>query len=878
MTVVASGRGAPDYFLNGTPVTAENGDTLTLSNLSPGAYRITAQLANACVTDTVIVIDELDEVRLLQTGSYCLADDPKTLGIDPNIASQTTDYAWSDGSSEATIVNPVAGQTYSVTVTLDGGCTRMGSIEVEATSSLVRGISGTLDCITGLDTLEILPEIDPEVDLLILGPDGEYERLTEPFIVSEPGFYFIRSDSTSICNARIIGRVADYRLSTISLFSERPFDCFLEEVAIGVEGLSTFDGVSEHSTTLTGPADSIIDFENAGTFFNLEGAREGIYTAEVSNTCGDTTLTYALSFPDTCASALMNIGGRVRVNTDGSCDPGVDTPGDFVPNTTVRVTADAREYFFVTDEEGRWQGRVPPFRFRDYTVRPLGLRDSSLVACSSRSITLDTSQTARDGNISVLIEEGDCANLEVTVSAVRLRRCFGNSAYVSYFNRSSFTGENTVLSVEVDEAFENVEASMAFTRVGNTLSFDLGTQAPFSDGNIRIDFDVSCDTRLGQLHCLEASVEADNICTPGSSSALVDVRAAECAADSVRFTITNIGGLDMSDPVEYFVFVDGVQDVDLSDSSPALAAGATLALAFPAIGKTYQVVSRQEAGYLGAASRLPSAIVTSCSGSPTGGNRAPYSLENGLGNRYTLCRTNIGSFDPNEKRVFPGGGFANSVEPGTRLTYELHFQNTGTDTAFTVVVRDTLPEALDVKTIEFGASSHDYEVMIDSGRVLTFTFDDINLVDSFTNVMGSMGVVAFSIDHVRELQRGDGFRNRAGIYFDFNEPIVTEYATTVLNDKPLLLSSTNITQAEIPALRLAPNPATDGLVVTAPESIVATDLLLTIVDASGRRVRSLPYRATGQWMDVNDLANGVYHLVLTHRGLAVGRGRFVVAR
>ena len=61
------------------------------------------------------------------------------------------------------------------------------------------------------------------------------------------------------------------------------------------------------------------------------------------------------------------------------------------------------------------------------------------------------------------------------------------------------------------------------------------------------------------------------------------------------------------------------------------------------------------------------------------------------------------------------------IWPGTELDYKIRFQNTGNDTAFTVVIRDTLPDWLDVATFRAGATSHAYEWDISMQLTLIFS-------------------------------------------------------------------------------------------------------------------------------------------------------------
>ena len=95
----------------------------------------------------------------------------------------------------------------------------------------------------------------------------------------------------------------------------------------------------------------------------------------------------------------------------------------------------------------------------------------------------------------------------------------------------------------------------------------------------------------------------------------------------------------------------------------------------------------------------------------------PDSLQSGIvdlfpnstGNpfRAISCREVTSSFDPNAKDVVPRGiGPEHLIEPEWPLDYTIHFQNTGNDTAFTVVLRDTLSPLLDLGSLRIQGGSH----------------------------------------------------------------------------------------------------------------------------------------------------------------------------
>ncbi|MEO1262290.1 MAG: hypothetical protein AAFZ15_26020, partial [Bacteroidota bacterium] len=137
--------------------------------------------------------------------------------------------------------------------------------------------------------------------------------------------------------------------------------------------------------------------------------------------------------------------------------------------------------------------------------------------------------------------------------------------------------------------------------------------------------------------------------------------------------------------------------------------------------------------------------------------------------------TVVGSFDPNDKTVDqPEIAHTDSLGK-IRLEYLVRFQNTGTYPATFIEVLDTIEEFLDMRSFEMIAASHDYELSFPAENILKWRFDDINLPDSTSNEPESHGFILFSIETFPELNLSDIIKNRAAIYFDFNEPIITNY-------------------------------------------------------------------------------------------------------
>jgi hypothetical protein len=80
---------------------------------------------------------------------------------------------------------------------------------------------------------------------------------------------------------------------------------------------------------------------------------------------------------------------------------------------------------------------------------------------------------------------------------------------------------------------------------------------------------------------------------------------------------------------------------------------------------------------------------------------------------------------------------------------------------------------LNLFTVTTGVSSHSYEFRTYGPRVLEWKFNNINLPDSTTDLVGSNGFVTFHVDPVPNLAVGSEITNDADIYFDYNDPIIT---------------------------------------------------------------------------------------------------------
>ncbi|HZG00504.1 MAG TPA: hypothetical protein VEY71_05850 [Chitinophagales bacterium] len=242
--------------------------------------------------------------------------------------------------------------------------------------------------------------------------------------------------------------------------------------------------------------------------------------------------------------------------------------------------------------------------------------------------------------------------------------------------------------------------------------------------------------------------------------------------------------------------------------------------------------------------------------------------DNPANDAYTLSQTVQGSFDPNDKAANP----IFWVQDGEEIQYTIRFQNTGTDTAFNVVVRDTLDANLEWSTFQLQHTSHPVSVNLNlQNGAVAFYFNNILLADSNVNEPASHGIFVYAIKTKNALVDGTTINNTASIYFDYNLPVVTNTTLNVIGEP---LAVTNV-YANAPTL--IPNPA--SVRVTAVHH-AANGSHYGITDVLGRNVLSTPASHNGSTtISLESLKPGAYVVTLFDvDGNAAGYARLVVMR
>ncbi|MCB0517531.1 MAG: T9SS type A sorting domain-containing protein [Lewinellaceae bacterium] len=567
------------------------------------------------------------------------------------------------------------------------------------------------------------------------------------------------------------------------------------------------------------------------------------------------------------------IQGSIFFDQDDNC---AQSSGDSPLTNWIVVASNAGttdSFYANSNVYGDYELYLPPGTYDIEVVQASGLFAPCTGTVTGVNVALQSITTVDFAQQAVL----DCPAMEVELSTYLLRRCFQNYYHVQYCNNGTATAEDASVEVTLDPYFIDVSSSIPWASVNSdTYTFNVGDVQPGECGNFFITFKVSCDAELGQTHCTSAHVYPDSSCVaPNMLWSGADlIVTGECVNDEVVFTITNTGD-DMDEPVEYVVIEDIMIQMTETLQLPA---GGTKTETRTANGATWRLET-EEAAYH-PYETFASATVEGC---PDGFVPMSY----GFVNLFPMpdeapfedidCRENVSSWDPNDKTGFPlGVGERHFIEPGQPLDYLIRFQNTGTDTAFNILVIDSLQQTLDPASIKILGSSHPMTFVLGDRGVARFIFNDIMLPDSNVNEPLSHGYVKFSIAQKPGLPLPTVIENSAAIYFDFNAPIITNTTWhTVDTDFIEVVSSVSDVPPGFGELLAYPNPSAGDVIFEIPTERPVS-AIFQLFDPMGRQVLRENFTENKCRFQRNGLAAGVYFYRVEMEGGGVFSGRVIL--
>ncbi|MEM1119000.1 MAG: T9SS type A sorting domain-containing protein [Bacteroidota bacterium] len=570
--------------------------------------------------------------------------------------------------------------------------------------------------------------------------------------------------------------------------------------------------------------------------------------------------------------------GRVLFDENGNCVDEASEKG--LVDWLIEIKGNNTTRYERTNATGNFATYLP---FGDFEVKAIPPPNNYFEPCESIK-TVTISETATDAtSISFTGKAAiECPSLHVEIGAPFLRRCFENTYVVQYGNRGSAVANDVFITVALDDDLDFVSSTIPSTNVeGNTYRFDVGDLGISENGTFYLKFVVNCDrAELGETHCTTAKIFPDLVCeAPANWSGASLELESECVDDKVQLRIKNIGDGDMNLEQEFIVVEDMIM---LRTGNPQrfnLVSGAVETIEYPANGSTYRLETKQVPNHPN-----EGLLATAIEGCGTDENGE---FSKGMINMFALgdespfvdedCQENRGAYDPNDKNAFPQGyNTSHFLAPNTDIEYLIRFQNTGTDTAFNVVVLDTISALLDVASIVPLTSSHPYELSIVDSNVLKYAFPNIMLPDSNVNLVESNGFFKFQISQKPDVVIGEIIENSAAIYFDFNDPIITNtYFHTVGFDFVEVRVITSINELSPVLMKISPNPMREVARIQV-ENPHHSDGQFELFDLQGRQVRSYEFSGNTFELHKGDLNAGMYLFEVRSEGQLLGTGKVMI--
>lgn len=847
---------------NNTSFLWSTGETTRLiSNISAGTYSVTTTsnisgcTATATVTTTQALSNSLLTLNIATVPISCSGAGNGSLTAQVTGFSPPFTYQWTLGGTTPTISNLPAG-FYTVTVTDAQGCsiTRTQSL-TQPTPINITGQVINNGCNGGATGTILLTTTGGVAPYTFVWSNGSTSSTLQGLTA---GTYTVTVTDANGCTGTYTSTVQQPVAFTASI------QVLSEQCAFAILTVNTSGGPAPFAFQWIGP--NVF----SSTLQNLTVTVSGTYTVVATNSNGCTasaSYTIDLANEGNCGF----ISGRVVRDTSNNCVADALEPG--LNNWLVRAENASGVYYGVANMQGVYVIGVPTGAYDVVTIQPNALWETCLPAPSVSVAAPGDTIHGIDLPVKVI---HTCPSLSVSLGSGLLRRCNTGTYYLNYCNEGTIEATDAYILLTLDPFMTVQSSTHPYSNLGNgILRFDIGFLTPGQCGYFSVTVAISCNAQLGQTHCTEAHIYPDGNCIPpdqvwsGASLRLTS----RCTQDSVRFTIKNVGTGDMSTESSYIVVEDAVM---LMMAPFQLEAGDSALVALPANGSTWRVEVAQEPLHPGLSA--PALSVEGCS------NNAAFTT--GFVTQFPSdeqdpwididCRQNVGSWDPNDKQGFPlGYGQEHYVRPGTELEYMIRFQNTGTDTAFTVRIADTLSTWLDVATIRPGASSHPYQFNLSGPGYAEFLFENIMLPDSNVNQAGSNGFVKFNIYPKADAPLETLIENTAHIYFDFNEAVVTNTTRHRLGEN---FVTVGLWQPERPQYEVlvSPNPMTEtarlevkGLESSAPIHLQVMNLQGLIVAEETAPGPVLTLRKAG-------LPAGMYLFKLDQKGRLIGSGKLVV--
>lgn len=815
VTVTGVTAGTPPYsYLWTNGATTQN-----IANLVMGSYGVTVTDANGCQTSNYVYLSQTPTImaNVTSTPATCIQTNGSLTAFGSGGVPPYS-YAWSNNVNTQSQSGVTAGM-YMVTVTDANGCTGTGYGAVANTTPInatYTTVASSCTASNGSATLTVTGGAAPYT--ITWGTFPAQTGTTASNLA--PGTYSFNIVDANGCVRSGSVNIPPVNVITATL-SATPASC---TAANGSLSVSASGGATPYTYS----------WSNGGTTATINSIAAGNYSVVITDNAGcsvtksanlSSTSPVTLGFSTTQASCVYNNDGATTVVATGGTSPYTYSWTNGGSTATINNLLTGNYWATVTDANGCTASNM--------VYVPYNPSGNSCYCTITGTVYHDQNNNCVQDPL-----EPGIPNIQIHCSGFGYTYTNANGVYSFKVPTGSYTISESVLafyplaSCQNNNIAQNVTASSGCTQ---TINF----------ANV-----------TSPIHDMHISTWDYNLPVPGFNYNMVTL--ISNMGTSTESTI--IGGIQTDNQLSVpaftpsSVFTGSNNWYSISSGNLSLAPGTT-----QAVGISYTVPANIP---LNTGLVFKDSVVHQ---GPISNWLNDYSPWNNV-NYFTS--STVGSFDPNFKEVLPKGTGANgliSVNDSV-LEYMVHFQNVGNYYAQKVVVKDTLDADLDWASMRPVYQSHPCAVTMDENGIVTFTFNNINLPAENQNPMGSNGMLTYTIKTKKNLTLGTQFTNKAGIYFDYNEPVITN---TTLNTLGAPQSIPGAPGAGAVDFAIYPNPANTQfyLNMNAAKSSAAT---IDITEVSGKTMAHQQVQLQAGNNNINisahDLAAGMYFVTLRAEG------------
>lgn len=566
------------------------------------------------------------------------------------------------------------------------------------------------------------------------------------------------------------------------------------------------------------------------------------------------------------------VSGKIIFDSNKNCIAELEENG--LANWLIELDDNGKKYYRNTKFDGNYSFSLPD---GIYTFRVIP-RNKYWQICDD-VMTVNVAGADILNKNFVANEFLECVKIKTDISTKSLQRCDDNTYHLIYENQGNVKAQNVNISVSYDDEYMQFVSTdfPDFTLDNGKITFNIGSLDINIIDTIKVVLNLNCNNTIeGQTHCVTAIATPNDPCNVVNewSGAKLEVDATcDKINEVVRFSIQNNGVGSMKNFKTYIVTED---DVMRPPKSIKLDLMEAINLEFPANGGTYRIFANQDDGFP-YDSPVATLALEGC------GENANGLFSTGFVTIFeesdrdlfidTDCQQAVQINSTNQLAGFPKGyGEPNYILKETNIEYIIRFNNTTSDTISTVIIKNNIPNTLDIATLQMGSASHPYTYRFNQERDLIITFDNMKLPHNINNNKESQGYIKYKIAHTSTLVDGDTIKNIARILYNYSVQEMTNIVFHTIGSN-FIVTNTEWVSKPID-IDFYPNPTSNALIIDT-KAVQFSSGQYHIFNQYGQQCGQGNVTNGSQTILCEHLAKGMYHINLNLENKSLVTIKFV---